>query len=234
MAEFMSLLFGIADGVTNVSATTVIALIALFFSGYNIYVHWKDKQPSMTVTVSKLVDTTYSLTNDLEMVIIITGYNNGQIPVNITNYRLCFPRFRYCFSFGKPYTTRVLPGVSCERWEYSDKIAKHLIPVLLDRTLTANVRGLCHAAALLLGIKNNSGLHNQYGTIKLIGCLVDDGQRWYKSKEFEFDIDEALKGTKYKRMWSPDEMGFNLPKGILQKFRYRVEKWRTRKYRPPI
>ena len=30
MAEFMSLLFGIADGVTNVSATTVIALIALF------------------------------------------------------------------------------------------------------------------------------------------------------------------------------------------------------------
>jgi hypothetical protein len=189
------------------SPTTIVAMIAslaFVLSCYNAYVDWKNKQPSITVQIREYVDSIHSLTHDPERVISIRGYNNGQIPLNITQYMLFLPSNQFGFSLGKPYTTRVLPGAHCERWEFSDKIARHL--------------------------KDNPS--NLSGTVKMIAGLMDDGERWYKSKEFEFDIDQALKGTKGKREWTPQELGW-LPKGFRQKLRYRIELWKNRKYLPP-
>ena len=185
--------------------TAIAAFAALALAVINTYLRWRDKQPSLTVDVLEYVDSTHSLTHDLERVISIRGYNSGQIPLNITGYYLFLSSSHIAFSLGKPYTTRVLPGGHCERWEYADKISRHL----------------------------NKAPYNLSGTVKMIGCLIDDGERWYKSKEFEFDIDRALRGTKGKQVWTSEEIGFKSPKGFLQKMQYRVKNWRKRKYLPP-
>jgi hypothetical protein len=94
-----------------------------------------------------------------------------------------------------------LPGAYCERWEYSDKIAKVLQP--------------------------------RSGTIKIIACLIDESGRWYKSDPFEFDIDQALKGTKGKKIWTREELGMKTPMGRLDKIKETVRRWHRRKYDPP-
>ena len=181
--------------------SAIIVLCALVLGIANAYFHWKDKQPNIKVDAYEFVDSAHSLTSDPERVTTIRGYNSGQIPITISSYSFFIPSKKIGHSIGKPYSTRVLPGAYCERWEYSDKIAKVLQP--------------------------------RSGTIKIIACLIDESGRWYKSDPFEFDIDQALKGTKGKKIWTREELGMKTPMGRLDKIKETVRRWHRRKYDPP-
>lgn len=110
----------------NEDITIITAIFAVILGIYNAYVHWRDKQPSIEVKVQELHSVRYSLGDSkLEDVIVVYGYNKGQIPIVITNLFFFFSKDNG-FSLGRPYQTKVLPGTRCERWTYSDEIAKEL------------------------------------------------------------------------------------------------------------
>lgn len=160
------------------SPSMVTALVALALGIINIYIQWRDKQPSVEVKVLEHVDSVHSLSHDPERVISIIGTNKGQIPVEIIGYAFYLPN-RTAFSLGKDYTSRVLPRSYCERWEYSDNIAEYL----------------------------KAQPYKFSGTIKLIAWLRDSSGNIYWSKPFQFDIERASRGVRGQRVFSPEDLG---------------------------
>jgi hypothetical protein len=160
------------------SPSMVTALVALVLGLINIYIQWRDKQPSIEVKVSEHVDSVHSLSHDPERIISIIGTNKGQIPVEIIGYAFYLPN-RTAFWLGEDYTSRVLPRSYCERWEYSDNIAE---------SLKAEPFGFS-------------------GTIKLIALLRDSSGNMYWSKPFQFDIERASRGVKGQRIFSREDLG---------------------------
>jgi hypothetical protein len=176
------------------TATTLAAIVGVLLGLYNIYRRWKDRQPTIKVYVNEFVDSSHSLTSDPERAFVMRGVNKGQVPVNITGYTIFSPKHMmgHSFNLDSAYISRVLPGAYCERWEYSDVIARGLKRMHRDLS----------------------------GTVELICWLKDENGRMYASKPFKFNIDRALKGVRGQRVFTQDDMGLNKMSKLQRTIQY--------------
>jgi len=157
--------------------TAVVSFLAFILGVYNSYVRHKDKLPSIKAgCIEGFMDSG----RDGEFVIFVEGYNNGQLPVTIVRYMFYLPKYHLGIHFNGMYKTKVLPGSNYRRWVPSDIFAEYLN------------RSDWFLFLKKQGIINDSKLPK---TIKLEAWLVDEGERTYKSKPIEFDIENTLKNT---------------------------------------